>query len=354
MVKVKSPNKNSFVAQFKLATHFLILAIMASILCGTGLFVLMQNSENRAHGLLSSSGIRGIFVGVDAHSASKMIHKPHLVYGTAWKKDETARLVSEAVKTGFRFIDTACQPKHYNEAGVGDGWTAAAQELGLSRSDVWLQTKFTSYSGQDPNNIPYDPKLPVVDQARTSLNVSLKNLHTEYLDSWVLHSPLPAFEDTMAVWRVMEEAVDEGKVRQIGISNCYDMDVFRLIYQQARHKPAVLQNRFYAESNFDTQLRRFCKDRDIHYQSFWTLSANRKALGTPEVQELAKAKGLTPQTYLYAFLMSLGYVTPLSGTTSPIHMAHDVAVMERMQGGEVIFSEKEQHHFAKLLGMPKL
>ena len=116
----------------------------------------------------------------------------------------------------------------------------------------------------------------------------------------------------------------------------------------------VLQNRFYAESNFDTQLRRFCKDRDIHYQSFWTLSANRKALGTPEVQELAKAKGLTPQTYLYAFLMSLGYVTPLSGTTSPIHMAHDVAVMERMQGGEEIFSEKEQHHFAKLLGMPKL
>jgi len=72
-----------------------------------------------------------------------MINKPHLVYGTAWKKEETARLVSEAVKSGFRFIDTACQPKHYNEAGVGNGWTAAAQELGLSRSDIWLQTKFT-------------------------------------------------------------------------------------------------------------------------------------------------------------------------------------------------------------------
>ena len=58
-------------------------------------------------------------------------------------KNETARLVSDAVKAGFRFIDTACQPKHYNEAGVGDGWKAAAEELGLSREDGWLQTKFT-------------------------------------------------------------------------------------------------------------------------------------------------------------------------------------------------------------------
>lgn len=116
----------------------------------------------------------------------------------------------------------------------------------------------------------------------------------------------------------------------------------------------VLQNRFYAESNFDTKLRQFCKDRNIHYQSFWTLTASRKALGTSEAKELADAKGLTPQTYMYAFLMSLGYVTPLSGTTSPIHMAHDVAIMERMQGGEIFFTEKEQRHFAKLLGMPEL
>jgi hypothetical protein len=57
---------------------------------------------------------------------------------------------------------------------------------------------------------------------------------------------------------------------------------------------------------------------------------------------------------MFAFLMSLGYVTPLSGTTSPIHMAHDVAIMERMQGGENFFTEKEQRHFAKILGMPEL
>ena len=62
--------------------------------------------------------------------------KMHMVYGTAWKKEETARLVEEAVTTGFRFIDTACQPKHYNEAGVGEGWYRAALKLGIDRSEM--------------------------------------------------------------------------------------------------------------------------------------------------------------------------------------------------------------------------
>jgi aryl-alcohol dehydrogenase-like predicted oxidoreductase len=78
-------------------------------------------------------------------------------------------------------------------------------------------------------------------------------------------------------------------------------------------------------------------------------------LALPEVQQLAEQKGLTPQTYMFAFLMSLGYVTPLSGTTNTKHMAEDVAVMERMQGGEQIFeSEEELRHMAQLLGMPDL
>ncbi|KAL3909947.1 MAG: hypothetical protein SGILL_007887, partial [Bacillariaceae sp.] len=290
-----------------------------------------------------------------AYSAKQLVDKPHLVYGTAWKKENTAKNVHDAIVAGFRFIDTACQPKHYNEAGVGNGWTAAAQELGLSRGDVWIQTKFTPYSGQDPDNLPYDPELPVADQARKSLEVSLKNLHTDYLDSWVLHSPYEHFEDTMKVWRVFEEAVDSGKVKQIGISNTYDMDALGTLYQQARHKPKVLQNRFYAETNFDMELRRFCQNRDMKYQSFWTLTANRKALATAEVSELAKAKGLTPQTYMYAFMMDMGYITPLSGTTNQQHMAQDVAVMERMQSGnDIVFTKKERHAMESHLGMPDM
>jgi len=278
----------------------------------------------------------------------------HLIYGTAWKKDETARLVQEAITSGFRHIDTACQPKHYNEKGVGDGWTAAAKELGLTRRDISLQTKFTPVSGQDPNTIPYDKHQPISEQARQSLEVSLRNLQTDYLDSWVLHSPPGSFEDLMDVWRVMEEAVTQQKVLKIGISNCYDMDTFRLLYQQAKRKPSFLQNRFHARTKFDTPLRHFCKEHDVQYQSFWTLTANREALALPIVGDLAEAKGLTPQTYMFAFLMSLGYITPLSGTTSSVHMKEDVAVMERMKDVGFTFTPHEQQRMAEILKMPKL
>jgi len=276
---------------------------------------------------------------------------PFLVYGTAWKKEETARLVSEAVHSGFRFIDTACQPKHYNEPGVGLGWTAAAAELGLQRTDLFLQTKFTSIPGQDPNNIPYDRTASLEAQVAESLQVSLRNLQTPYLDSWVMHSPMPTIEETMTAYRVMEQAVDDGKALRLGISNCYDYTEFTTIYEMARIKPVVLQNRFYADSNWDQELRKFCSENGIWYQSFWTLTANRDALATPEAREWADSKNLTPQTLLYAYLMSLGYGTPLDGTTNQQHMKEDVAVMERLQQGEKIFeNEDELRRFEKLLG----
>jgi diketogulonate reductase-like aldo/keto reductase len=153
----------------------------------------------------------------------------------------------------------------------------------------------------------------------------------------------------------METAIDSGKVRQLGMSNCYSLEFFKELYEQARHKPAVLQNRFYQDSNFDTELREFCKEHGIHYQSFWTLGANRKALRHPQVAKAAESFGLTPETYMFAFLMSLGYINPLSGTTSQVHMAQDVAIMERMQGGQEFFqTEEELREFAQILGMPDL
>ena len=294
---------------------------------------------------------------VAAHSARHILRagKPYLVYGTAWKKERTAELVSQAIRAGFRFIDTACQPKHYNEAGVGEGWTSAAKELDLQREDFFLQTKFTPYPGQDPERVPYNPDDSLPDQVKASLQVSLQNLQVQYIDSLVLHSPLSTLEETLTVWRTMESFVDDGKVKQLGISNCYDYDFFQSLYEQARIKPKVLQNRFYQESQFDTALRAFCQENSVTYQSFWTLTANRHALASPEIHEWAARWQLTPQQLMFAFLMSLGYVTPLSGTTSLEHMAHDVAIMERMQGGEVFFSDQEElRKFAQLLGMPML
>lgn len=165
--------------------------------------------------------------------------RPTLKYGTAWKADNTARLVYEAITNGFRHVDTACQPRHYNEAGVGEGWTRAAKALGLTRKDIWLQTKFSSLDAQDPDNTPYDRSAPLEDRVRQSLQKSLENLQTDYLDSWVMHGPENSWDDNFKVWRTMEEGVDEGKVKQLGISNWYELEDIQWLYDHARIKPKV-------------------------------------------------------------------------------------------------------------------
>lgn len=290
--------------------------------------------------------------GVAAISASRILNsgKAYLIYGTAWKEENTAHLVHEAVRHGFRFIDTACQPKHYNEVGVGEGVVAAMTELGLKRSDLWLQTKYTPFSGQDPNKLPYDADASLEDQVLQSMNVSLMNLRTTYVDSLILHSPLKSMEETIRVWRVFEQLVDDGKALKIGISNCYDIHKLLQLYDEARIKPSFLQNRFYETSGFDIPLREFCNENGILYQSFWTLTANRHALQKEEIAEIAAGKGLSPQTLMYAFMMTMGH-TPLDGTTSRAHMAEDVAVMERIQSGEKILNGSDMDEIAYLLGL---
>lgn len=199
---------------------------------------------------------------------------PDILYGTAWKKDRTADLVELAVKQGFRAIDTACQPKHYQEAGVGEALQRLYQQQIIQREDIFLQTKFTSLDGQDPQRIPYNPKASLPDQVMQSFAKSCENLHTTYLDSLVLHSPMHTMDETMQVWRVFEQLHSEGKVRYLGISNTYQLSVLQRLYQQAVVKPQFLQNRFYRESGYDHEIRQFCRDHDIKYQSFWTLTAN--------------------------------------------------------------------------------
>mgnify|MGYP002335725129 CR=1 FL=1 len=63
---------------------------------------------------------------------------PKLIYGTAWKKERTADLVYAALKTGFRAVDTAAQPKHYDERGVGEGIGRAICEGIVNRKDLFV------------------------------------------------------------------------------------------------------------------------------------------------------------------------------------------------------------------------
>lgn len=253
---------------------------------------------------------------------------PRILYGTAWKKDETARFVLQALRSGFRGVDTACQPKHYNEAGVGEGIAAFLQSSDVRREDLYIQTKFTSVDGQNAKRIPYDAKLPLREQVSASCAVSLENLGVEVLDCLILHSPMRTLEQTLMVWSAFESLVHDGLVRSLGISNCYSLPTLRAVWERATIKPAVLQNRFYRDEMYDVSLRQFCKQMRITYQSFWTLTANPHLLKTPVVGQIAERLQWTPAQTFLRCLTQLGIV-PLVGTTSPVHMAQDLEIFEQ-------------------------
>jgi len=267
---------------------------------------------------------------------------PRLLYGTAWKKSETAQLVTMALQEGFRGIDTACQPRHYDEAAVGAG-IAAALGAPLQRAGLYLQSKFTPLSGQDPARIPYDPGAPISAQVAQSFAASLRNLRTDYLDALLLHSPLASLRDTLHAWRAMEALVESGGVRQLGISNCYELEELQELCRSVRIRPAVLQNRFYAQTGYDVALRAYCTREGIVYQSFWTLSANPHLLAHPLMQSLARRHRCETPQILFRYLMHSG-VVPLTGTRSRRHMREDLRALQ------LELSEDERREIELLIG----
>lgn len=262
------------------------------------------------------------------------IEMPGLLYGTAWKKERTASLVEQAVKAGFRGIDTACQPKHYHEAGVGEALAKLA-EVGIGREELYLQTKFTPLPGHDPRQVPYDPGAPLAEQVAQSFVVSRQNLGVDRVDGLLLHSPLLPHKTLMTAWRAMEHIVQTGGARGLGISNCYDLEILQALHADAEIKPTVVQNRFYPQTDYDLELRRWAKDHGIVYQSFWTLTANPHLLLSDPLQAMARERGKTEEQILFRYLTQIGIV-PLTGTTSATHMEQDLDIFHfRLEAPEM-------------------
>ena len=252
------------------------------------------------------------------------VKMPWIIYGTAWKKERTADLVVKAIQAGFRGIDTACQPKHYDEPLVG----AALHRLkdhGIERETLFLQTKFTPLSGQDLKQVPYDKNSPVDSQVTQSFEASKKNLQTEYVDSLVLHSPMAPHALLMKVWNAMEKVQKTGGARQLGISNCHDPEVIRALYADANVKPTVVQNQFYRKTGYDADLRHWCSNHGVIYQSFWTLTANSHVLVSNTVQTIARKYNKTEAQIFFRYLSQSGIV-PLTGTCSEQHMREDLSI----------------------------
>ena len=137
---------------------------------------------------------------MDYVTLSNGVQMPMLGYGVYQvTRDECERCVRDALKAGYRSIDTA--QAYFNEREVG----LAIQKSGIARKDLFVTSKVWI------ENYGYE-------NSKKSVEESLKKLQTDYLDLMLLHQP---FSDYYGAWRALEDLYDEGKLRAIGISNFY-------------------------------------------------------------------------------------------------------------------------------------
>jgi diketogulonate reductase-like aldo/keto reductase len=250
------------------------------------------------------------------------------LYGTAWKEDRTATLTELAIREGFRGIDTANQRRHYFEEGVGHGLAAAYRSGLVTRSDLFLQTKFTDHRGQD-YRLPYDPDASFSTQVVQSMASSLEHLGTDHVDSYVLHGPSShnGWTDADAeIWEAMRSERDAGRARLLGVSNVALSHLQQMV-SNSNELPAFVQNRCYARFGWDREVRQFCGKHKIIYQGFSLLTANQEVLHHPSIKSLAGSMKATPAQIIFAFAREVGML-PLTGTSNPEHMKQDLASRE--------------------------
>ena len=250
--------------------------------------------------------------------------QPRFLYGTAWKEEETERLVRLALDAGFRGIDTANQRKHYYEVGAG----AAIAASNVPREELFIQTKFTYRDGQD-HRLPYDPSAPIATQVQQSFAKSLEHLQVAHIDSYVLHGPSRRRglgDADREAWRAMEELHAGGRTRFLGISNVA-LDQLEELDAFAKVKPAFVQNRCYAATGWDYHVRAFCRAHDIVYQGFSLLTANVRELRAAAFRDIVLRTRRTPAQVVFRFALQVGML-PITGTTDPGHMREDLGAFD--------------------------
>ena len=250
---------------------------------------------------------------------------PRFMYGTAWKENRTKDLTLMALAAGCRAIDTANQRKHYFEAGVGEALKIAYAAGTVRREQLFIQTKFTYQRGQD-HRLPYDPSKPLDVQVRQSFASSQEHLGTDLIDSYVLHGPATGDGMTDAdrlVWRTMESLQEANKTRHLGISNV-NFEQLKIFYDFAKIKPSFVQNRCFAATRWDYDIREFCFERHITYQGFSLLTANVDHLRHPHIAKLAHQYHCTIAQLIFRFSQQVSML-PLTGTSSQEHLLSDLA-----------------------------
>ena len=217
---------------------------------------------------------------------SNGVKMPILGYGVYQvTKEECERCVSDALKVGYRHIDTA--QAYFNEAEVGE----AIVKSGISREELFITTKVWI------DNYGYE-------KTKASVAESMKKLKTDYIDLVLLHQP---FSDYYGAWKALEELYDEGKIRAIGISNFY-ADRMIDIAAFGRIRPMVNQMETHI-LNQQTELKGWADKYGVQLEAWGPFGEGRKGIfENPVIAEIAEKHGKTPAQIMLGWNIQRGVV----------------------------------------------
>ena len=249
----------------------------------------------------------------ETFTLSNGVEIPKLGLGTWFINDtDVVEAVKEAVKLGYRHIDTA--QAYQNERGVGEG----IREAGVKREEIFVTTKLAA-------------EVKSYETAVASIDQSLKTMGLDYIDLMIIHSPKPWMEfhkeDAYAdgnreAWRALEEAYKAGKLRAIGVSNFEKEDLDNIL-ESCTVKPMV--NQILAHiSNTPKELIQYSQDNGILVEAYSPI-AHGELMKNEDVINMAEKYGVSVPQLSIRYVLQLDLL-PLPKTANPAHMKSNAAV----------------------------
>lgn len=234
---------------------------------------------------------------------------PNIGFGTWQIKDEdVTKAVLTALKCGYRHIDTAID--YGNEKGVGK----ALKLSNVDRNDIYLTSKIPAH-------------IKTYKEAKRCIEESLERLQVDYIDLMLIHSPRPweglwdanyprFYKENLEVYKALQEAQKENKIRSIGLSNFLIDDVKNII-ENVKVKPVINQICVYI-GNTPKELIKYCNDNDILIEAYSPIATGR-LLKDEKLIEMAKRYNVSVPQLCIQYCLQIGTL-PLPKSQTKEHI----------------------------------